>query len=247
MSFQLILKKEKTLSDAVLKNNLNVVYDIFRNYTSITSCIFHKIILTHIIKKIHDVELEYNFNYKNSIWKKELAIYLFYNTEFIIKKSLVNNHNNNIFNCYFLNPKITMDFINFNTDDTLLKYKIKDFEKLKHIDFKNINQENLNIMIDIANTAKSGAYHNEVIIKKCLKMDYITGYYFLNLNGYSQYYYFIHKTLEKILLKNKIKELEKKVDALEKEKIILEEHIKYMPGGDGYYEAKKDFEKLTIV
>jgi hypothetical protein len=47
-------------------------------------------------------------------------------------------------------------------------------------------------------------------------------------------------------LKERIKELEFKMNELQKENFILNEQIYYMPGNEGYYECEKRFKELSL-
>lgn len=46
--------------------------------------------------------------------------------------------------------------------------------------------------------------------------------------------------------KREIEELRSVIKLLNERIDVLEEHVKYMPGGDGFIDAKKDFEERRL-
>jgi hypothetical protein len=233
-------KHEKELSDKLMYDK-NILSKMFKNKTTITGVLFNKYLIYNIIKTTYNKSPGIFYNLTDPVWKKEYAMFLYYNKEYVISQVLFNTVNKNLFLCYFLDAEITIENLKkilIKKSDSYVKYILKDFIKLKNVDFTNIDVKRFD-EIEKLFKVNHGAYHMEKLIKKCLKYDYVTAYYFLAFYEFYDYYQYIHKILKIILLKNKIQDLEK-------ENEILRNHIEYMPEATGYLKAKENFEKLKL-
>ena len=230
-------KKEYELDKLYKINNVQALSTILKSKNTIVYSIMTKLLYINLFKNVNTIKY---------MLSKEFGLYVHYNKEAIIPnivKEVIATKNysdtKQLFDCYFIDKDITINELKkIESKEKIIKYILKDFIRLRDFDFNKLNYEDISECYMSLLETYDVAYHNMVNIKKWFKKDYKLTYYVL-FNNYKplNLYNEIHKIISKVCLKEKIK-------ILEAENLLLTEHIKYMPGGEGYLICQNNFNNL---